>query len=218
MRFTTILATGTALAAFATASTAHAAEPVAATPAVAAPAVQAAPTPYTAAQTADAAPDGDIVVTARQREESLKDVPIAITALTGAELHDRQVNAVKDIAAYTPGLSINSDSVGRAFVSIRGIGTTLIDTVQNGVGIFIDGVYQPNTSYLNSPIVDVARIEVLRGPQGTQYGFGRNTVANARLNPLEQSSLNCTLRLTPASWAVFTLNGSYDHVNCGNTQ
>src|SRR3569623_1604908 len=280
MRFTTILATGTALATFATASTAHAAEPVAATPAVAAPAVQAAPTPDTAAQTADAAPDGDIVVTARQREESLKDVPIAITALTGAELHDRQVNAVKDIAAYTPGLSINSDSVGRAFVSIRGIGTTLIDTVQPGVGIFIDGIYQPNTSYLTSPIVDVARIEVLRGPQGTlfgnntlggasnvitrqpsdtwtgrfdaavagtddyasvsgsvsgpiapgllqfriggayhaQNGFGRNTVANARLNPLEQSSLNGTLRFTPASWAVFTLNGSYDHVYGGNTQ
>ncbi|MDB5709479.1 MAG: TonB-dependent receptor [Sphingomonas bacterium] len=280
MRFTTILATGTALAAFATAGTAHAAEPVATVPATAAPAVQAAPPVDTAAQTADAAPDGDIVVTARQREESLKDVPIAITALTGAELHDRQVFAVKDIAAYTPGLSINSDSVGRAFVSIRGIGTTLIDTVQPGVGIFIDGVYQPNTSYLNSPINDVARIEVLRGPQGTlfgnntlggainvitrqpsdvwtgrvdaavagpddyasvsgsvsgpiapgllqfrlgaayhaQNGFGRNTLANARLNPLEQSSVSGTLRFTPASWAVFSLNANYDHVYGGSTQ
>src|SRR3569623_610208 len=154
MRFTTLLATGTALATFATARTAPA-----------------------AAQTADAAPDGEIGVTARQREESLKDVPIAITALTGAELHDRQVNAVKDIAAYTPGLSINSDSVGRAFVSIRGIGTTLIDTVQPGVGIIIDGIYQPNTSYLNSPIVVVACIEVLRGPQGTL--FGNNTLGGA---------------------------------------
>jgi iron complex outermembrane receptor protein len=270
MRFTTILAAGTALAALATAGAANAAEPVA----------QVAAQADNAAKTADAAPDGDIVVTARQREESLKDVPIAITALTGTELRDRQVNAIKDIAAYTPGLSINSDSVGRAFISIRGIGTTLIDTVQPGVGIFIDGVYQPNTSYLNSPIVDVARIEVLRGPQGTlfgnntlggainvitrqpsdtwtgrfdaavagtddyasvsgsvsgpiapgllqfriggayhaQNGFGFNTGANARLNPLEQSSINGTLRLTPASWAVFTLNGSYDHVYGGNTQ
>src|SRR3569623_863767 len=177
MRFTTILATGTAVAAFATAGAAQAAAPGVAVPAPAVPAAQAAPVPDTAAQTADAAPDGDIVVTARQREESLKDVPIAITALTGAELHDRQVNAVKDIAAYTPGLSINSDSVGRAFVSIRGIGTTLIDTVQPGVGIFIDGICRPNTSYLNSPIVDVARIEVLRGPQGTL--FGNNTLGGA---------------------------------------
>ena len=126
---------------------------------------------------ADQDDPNDIVVTARQRKESLKNVPIAVTALTGDELKDRQVNTVKDIAAYTPGLNINSDSVGRAFVSIRGIGTTLIDTVQPGVGIFIDGIYQPNTSYLNSPIVDVARIEVLRGPQGTL--FGNNTLGGA---------------------------------------
>jgi iron complex outermembrane receptor protein len=84
---------------------------------------------------------------------------------------------VKDIAAITPGLDINSDSVGRVFMSIRGVGTTLIDTVQPGVGIFVDGVYEPNTSYLNLPIVDVERIEVLRGPQGTL--FGNNTLGGA---------------------------------------
>ncbi|MDH7975886.1 TonB-dependent receptor [Sphingomonas sp. AR_OL41] len=221
----------------------------------------------------------DIVVTARQREERLKDVPIAVTAITGDRLKELQVNTVKDIASYTPGLNINSDSVGRAFVSIRGIGTTLIDTVQPGVGIFIDGVYQPNTSYLNSPIVDVARIEVLRGPQGTlfgnntlggainvvtrqpgndwtgrfdataagtdsyysvsgsvsgpiardvlsfrigasyhvQDGFQENILAHGSQNPLEQQSINGTLRFTPASWATFTLNGNYDRVTGGNT-
>ena len=95
------------------------------------------------ARPAAQADPGDIVVTARRREESLKDVPIAVTALTGDQLKERQANSIKDIAAYTPGLSINSDSVGRAFISIRGIGTTLIDTVQPGVGIFIDGVYSP---------------------------------------------------------------------------
>ncbi|MET0270495.1 MAG: TonB-dependent receptor, partial [Sphingomonas sp.] len=120
---------------------------------------------------------GDIIVTARQRAESLKTVPIAVTALSGDAIKQQQILAIKDIAAYAPGLNINSDSVGRAFISIRGVGTTLIDTVQPGVGIFIDGVYQPNTSYLNSPIVDVARIEVLRGPQGTL--FGNNTLGGA---------------------------------------
>ncbi|WP_262692571.1 TonB-dependent receptor [Kordiimonas aestuarii] len=119
----------------------------------------------------------EIVVTARQREESLKDVPIAVSAITGDKLKEQQIYAVKDIAAYVPGLNINSDSVGRAFVSIRGVGTTLIDTVQPGVGIFIDGIYQPNTSYLNSPLVDVERVEVLRGPQGTL--FGNNTLGGA---------------------------------------
>ncbi|WP_010183422.1 TonB-dependent receptor [Sphingomonas sp. PAMC 26605] len=237
------------------------------------------PSPAATTQPAAQTDPGDIVVTARRREESLKDVPIAVTALTGDQLKDRQANSIKDIAAYTPGLSINSDSVGRAFISIRGIGTTLIDTVQPGVGIFIDGVYQPNTSYLNNPIVDVARIEVLRGPQGTlfgnntlggainvvtrqpsnswtgrfdaavagtdnyatvsgtvsgpivrdvlqfrigasyheQDGFQRNTLAIGDMNPLEQHAVNGTLRFLPASWATFTLNGSYDHAFGGST-
>ena len=232
-----------------------------------------------ATRTTAQADPGDIVVTARRREESLKDVPIAVTALTGDQLKERQANSIKDVAAYTPGLSINSDSVGRAFISIRGIGTTLIDTVQPGVGIFIDGVYQPNTSYLNNPIVDVQRIEVLRGPQGTlfgnntlggainvitrqpsnewtgrfdtaiagndnyasvsgtvsgpivkdvlqfrlgasyheQDGFQRNTLTIGNMNPLEQHSVNGTLRFLPASWATFTVNGSYDHAYGGST-
>ena len=167
--------------------------------------IQPAPSPDpTAPEQASAAPmlehadtaSGDIVVTARRREESLKNVPIAITAITGDRLKELQVNSVKDVANYTPGLNINSDSVGRAFVSIRGIGTTLIDTVQPGVGIFIDGIYQPNTSYLNSPIVDVARIEVLRGPQGTL--FGNNTLGGAINVITRQPSNQWTGRLDAA--------------------
>lgn len=119
----------------------------------------------------------DIVVTARQREERLQDVPIAVTAISGDFIKQQQLVTVKDVAAFAPGLTINSDSAGRAFVSIRGIGTTVIDSVQPGVGIFIDGVYQPNTTFLNSPLVDVARVEVLRGPQGTL--FGNNTLGGA---------------------------------------
>lgn len=125
----------------------------------------------------DDATIGEITVTARRREESLQDVPIAVTAISGEALEQRQIYSVKDIAAYSPGLNINSDSASRSFVSIRGIGTTLINTVQPGVGIFLDGIYQPDTSYLNSPIVDVQRIEVLRGPQGTL--FGNNTLGGA---------------------------------------
>jgi iron complex outermembrane receptor protein len=119
----------------------------------------------------------EVVVTARKREERLKDVPIAVTAVTADTLQKEQIYQVKDIAAYAPGLNINSDAVGRSFISIRGIGATLIDTVQPGVGIFVDGIYEPDTSYLNSPLLDVQQIEVLRGPQGTL--FGNNTLGGA---------------------------------------
>ena len=97
----------------------------------------------------------EIVVTARKREETLLDVPVAATAISGDLIEKRGLVAVKDVAQLTPSLNINSDGAGRAFVSIRGVGTTLIDTIQPGVGIFVDGIYQPNTSYLNNPLTAV---------------------------------------------------------------
>ncbi len=121
--------------------------------------------------------DGAIVVTARKRDETLADVPIAVTAIDGDTLVARGFNSVRDAAVLSPGLNINSDGTGRAFVSIRGVGVTLVQSVQPGVGLFIDGIYQPNTAYLNNPLLDVERIEVLRGPQGTLYG--KNTMGGA---------------------------------------
>lgn len=119
----------------------------------------------------------DVIVTARKREERLFDVPVAVTAVTSDTIEARQLTSVRDVATITPGLNINSDAAGRAFISIRGIGTTLLDSVQPGVGIFVDGIYQANTSYLNSPTLDVEQIEVLRGPQSTL--FGQNTLGGA---------------------------------------
>jgi iron complex outermembrane receptor protein len=119
----------------------------------------------------------EIMVTARKREERLFDVPVAVTAVTAETLENRQFQTVREIAAITPGLNINSDSAARGFISIRGVGVTLLDNVQPGVGIFVDGIYQANTSYLNSPTLAVQQIEVLRGPQSTL--FGQNTLGGA---------------------------------------
>ena len=137
-----------------------------------------------AASFAQSAPAGEqatnvdeVIVTARKREERLFDVPVAVTAVNSDTIESRQLTSVRDVAAITPGLNINSDAAGRAFISIRGIGTTLLDSVQPGVGIFVDGIYQANTSYLNNPTLDVAQIEVLRGPQSTL--FGQNTLGGA---------------------------------------
>ncbi len=126
---------------------------------------------------ADPADPGTIVVTARKREETLQDVPVAVTAITGDVLSSRGINSVREAAVLAPGLNINSDGAGRAFVAIRGVGVTLVQSVQPGVGLFVDGIYRPNTAYLNNPLLDVERIEVLRGPQGTLYG--KNTLGGA---------------------------------------
>jgi iron complex outermembrane receptor protein len=118
-----------------------------------------------------------ITVTARKRDESLLDVPISISAVSEETMARNSMRSIADVAPTVPGLNINSDSVGRAFVSIRGIGTALQAGVQPGVGIFQDGIYVRETSYVNNPTLDVQRIEVLRGPQGTLYG--KNTLGGA---------------------------------------
>ncbi|KRB86449.1 hypothetical protein ASE00_07040 [Sphingomonas sp. Root710] len=156
MRFTTFLISGCALAALN-------ASPVFA---------QAAPAGAEASDGAE-----EIIVTARKRNETLLDVPVAVSAISGDILAKRNINSVREAALLSPGLNISSDGAGRAFVSIRGVGVTLVGTVQPGVGLFIDGIYRPNTAYLNNPLLDVERIEVLRGPQGTLYG--KNTLGGA---------------------------------------
>ena len=164
-----------------------------------APVATAAPAaaPDAAAEVPEAA-GTDIVVVARKREERLQDIPIAVTAVTGDVIEKRGLTQVKDVAALTPSLNVNSDSVGRVFLAVRGVGTTLVGTVQPGVGIFVDGVYQPNTSYLNNPLVDVDRVEVLRGPQGTLYG--KNTLGGA-LNVITRQPSNATVIRGGASYA-----------------
>ena len=121
--------------------------------------------------------DAEVVVTARRREETLQNVPVAMTAVGGDSIERRGLTSVREVAQQVPGLNINSDGSGRAFVAIRGVGVTLVQSVQPGVGLFVDGIYRPNTAYLNNPLLDVQRIEVLRGPQGTFYG--KNTLGGA---------------------------------------
>lgn len=129
----------------------------------------------------DDAVDGDeIIVTATLREASVQDIPIAVTAIAPAALERQGVNDVKLLSTISPSFVYQSSSTETAGVGIRirGVGTTGNNPgLESSVGIFIDGVYQSRPSVAFGELVDVERLEVLRGPQGTL--FGRNTSAGA---------------------------------------
>jgi iron complex outermembrane receptor protein len=120
----------------------------------------------------------EVVVTARKREESIQDVPMSVSAMTGAQLREAGFNDLGSTAQYTPNLWFESTDPSRSFVQMRGIGNRLYDaTIDPAVGIFIDGIYQGRIASLNPDLLDVERIEILKGPQGTLYG--RNTIGGA---------------------------------------
>jgi len=154
------------------------------TPAIAQDEAQAAAAdaPATNQTNASDAPEesGDIVVTARRRAEELQDVPIAVTAYSGAQLEREGAIDITDIGDTTPNVTLEvsrgTNSTLTAF--IRGIGQQdPVAGFEQGVGIYLDDVYlnRPQGTVLD--IYDVERIEILRGPQGTLYG--RNTIGGA---------------------------------------
>ncbi|MFN3370819.1 MAG: TonB-dependent receptor [Sphingomonadaceae bacterium] len=115
----------------------------------------------------------DIIVTATRREQGLQDVPLAITALSGGELANRGITDVTTLASSVPGLSFGKSGTD-ARPAIRGVRTEEVDAANDPViGFFVDGVYKPRTSQALAAFIDLDRVEVLRGPQGTL--FGRNT-------------------------------------------
>jgi iron complex outermembrane recepter protein len=140
---------------------------------------------------AHGAPTGDgairaleeIVVTARMREEGLQSAPIAISAYSGTSLEYRGVDSLDQIARFVPSLTLeNNPSFGgaanSAAVYLRGIGQKeFLPTTEPGVGLYVDGVYVARSVGGILDLVDVERLEVLRGPQGTL--FGRNTIGGA---------------------------------------
>jgi iron complex outermembrane recepter protein len=144
-------------------------------------AITAYPTAATAQDTAaDEGPGDEIIVTARRREESLQDVPVAVTAYSGEQLEAQGALDITDISDTTPNVTLeNSRGTNSTLTAfIRGVGQQdPVSGFEAGVGIYLDDVYlnRPQGAVLD--IYDVERIEVLRGPQGTLYG--RNTIGGA---------------------------------------
>ncbi|WP_375194333.1 TonB-dependent receptor [Sphingobium sp.] len=122
-------------------------------------------------------PGGDIVVTARRREESLQQVPLAISAFSDEALQRTGTASLADLATQTPGLAFQDSNGAFQAPVIRGIAQVDQIGAQGNVGVFVDGVYLNNRSGLEFGLMDIARIEVVKGPQSALYG--RNTFAGA---------------------------------------
>lgn len=163
---------------------AFAATPAAATEAAATDdagaAVSAAAADETAAQVEGGSYGGEIIVTARRRQETAQDVPIAISVVDGEQIDNTGSFNVGRLTQLTPTLQYYSSNPRNTAVNIRGIGAPFgltNDGIEQGVGIYVDDVYYSRVASSTFDFLDVAQIEVLRGPQGTLYG--KNTTAGA---------------------------------------
>ncbi|MGH6632947.1 MAG: TonB-dependent receptor, partial [Sphingopyxis sp.] len=125
--------------------------------------------------------EGEIVVTAQRREERLVDVPISVSAVSSAAIDRAQVRSVSDIATIVPNIQIN-ETIGNSFgplITIRGLSPSADTSLARDqpVGLYIDGVPIGKSTGAAFDTVDLERVEVLRGPQGTLYG--KNTIGGA---------------------------------------
>lgn len=119
----------------------------------------------------------DVVVTARKVEENLQQVPVAVTAISADEIATRNIQGLRDIARYTPGFSFENFTGPLAAPIIRGQTQTRVDLPVQNVASFFNGVYLQRGYMVDASLLDVDRIEVIKGPQSALYG--RNAFSGA---------------------------------------
>ncbi len=169
--------------------------------------------PAAYAQTSQADEDsGDepIIVTATLRAMDVQDIPLAVTAVAPEALEREGVSDIKTLSSISPSFNIQSSQTETqgTSIKIRGVGTTGNNTgLESSVGVFIDGVYQSRPGVALGDLVDLERLEILRGPQGTL--FGRNTSAGA---------LNITTKRANLSEVEGFANATYGNYNFMNVQ
>jgi iron complex outermembrane recepter protein len=154
--------------------------------------------------------DEPIIVTATLRAMDVQDIPLAVTAVAPETLEREGVSDIKTLSSISPSFNIQSSQTETqgTSIKIRGVGTTGNNTgLESSVGVFIDGVYQSRPGVALGDLVDLERLEILRGPQGTL--FGRNTSAGA---------LNITTKRPNLSEVEGFVNASYGNYNFMNVQ
>ena len=121
----------------------------------------------------------EVVVTARRREESLQETPVAVSAFGADEMRAAGIEGVGDLTQHVPGLS-RREGRKEADLSIRGVGTRVVGArVDPGVGVYVDNIFIPRSDSQLMDAINLESVQVLRGPQGTL--FGKNTAGGALL-------------------------------------
>jgi iron complex outermembrane recepter protein len=154
----------------------------------------------------------EVVVTAQKRSQNLQEVPVAVNAFSGASLSDAGAVQPLDLAVLTPNLT-TKNAVGNTAPIFALRGLSLNDFATNGtqpVGVYLDEVYLVNNSQLAFQMMDLERVEILKGPQGTLYG--RNTTAGAVSFVTNKPSpkFDAGVSVTAGEWELF---GTEAYVN-----
>ena len=142
----------------------------------------------------------DIVVTARKRTESAQDVPVAMTAISAEQIAQRDLTSLEKVAAATPNFSVGRASNGSgASLTLRGIGSSATSIgIEQSVAVVVDGVYYGQGRVINEGFFDLARLEILKGPQA--LFFGKNATAGV---------VSITTADPAPDWE-FTVRGGYE--------
>ena len=142
----------------------------------------------------------EVVVTARKREESLQETPVAVTAFSGDNLEELGMTNISDLTKVVPNVDMyaGNGTSGAGNIFIRGVGQRNAGVnYDSGVGVYVDGVYAARADGVVMDNVDVQSVQVLRGPQGTL--FGKNTTGGAILystnKPMEEFEGNVQMRV-----------------------
>jgi len=151
----------------------------------------------------------DIVVTAQRRSETLQSVPLAVSAVSGDSMKERNISNLSQLSQQVPNLYIG-DQVGQARVTLRGIGIESISTGTDGsIAFNTDGVYFSRTATALASFYDLERLEVLRGPQGTLYGRNATGGSVNLITAKPTSTPEGYVNLTYGNYDTFTTEGAF---------
>jgi len=158
---------------------------------------------------ADDAAGNEIVVTATKREQTLQDVPVAVTVTTAETIERAQIRDIRDLSTVVPSLRVNQlQSSANTNFYIRGFGNGANNAgIEPSVGLFVDGVYRSRSASMIADLPDVSRIEVLRGPQSTLFGKNASAGVISLVTKEPQFKLGANAEASYGNFNAFVLKG-----------